>query len=361
MKRNTLTVHLTILVVVVSAILAISVTAQEFDEFVYLPVIIKSPPGCNSYEPNDTPGQANWIHDGETQRQCIIPETDVDWVKFSVGTTSKVSVGAADEGGDIELRLYSGDLNLLESDYGWPNDPAQINRDCGIGGDPLAAGVYYARVEHWLNSAEIPSYDITLTADVCPAPVVLANHSHYTTSYDSLIVVGEVQNSGEVGLSPVNVVANLFGSNGQLVDTGTNGVYLSVLPPGDKTCFTIGLDEPDGWSYYAFETPTYYSTSDDRLQNMTIYNDSGTYNPDGGSYRILGFVRNDNNARVRSIQPIVTLYNVSGTVIGCSYTFVNSTDLDPAQSSSFELTFSGYDRDYADVTAYRIQVDGDLQ
>jgi len=360
MKRNTLAVYLAVLVVV-SAILAISATAQGLDKFVYLPVIIKSPQDCNSYEPNDTPEQANWIHDGETQRQCIIPKTDVDWAKFSVGTASKVLVEAADEGGDIELRLYDSGLNLLEGTYSWPDDPAQINRDCGIGRDPLAAGLYYARIEHWLNSAEIPSYDITLTADACPTPVVLANHSHHTTSYDSLIVVGEVQNSGEIGLSSVNVVANLFGSNGQLVDTGANGVYLSVLPPGDKTCFTIGLDEPDGWSYYEFETPTYYSTSDARLQNMTIYNDSGTYNPDGGSYRILGFVRNDNDVRVRSIQPIVTLYDVSGTVIGCSYTSVNSTDLDPGQSSSFELTFSGYYRDYADAAAYRIQVDGDPQ
>ena len=94
---------------------------------------------------------------------------------------------------------------------------------------------------------------------------------------------------------------------------------------------------------------------------MTVYNDNGTYNPDDGSYRILGFVRNDNDVRVRYVRPIATLYNASGTVVECSYTYVNSTHLDPGQSSSFELTFSGWYRDYADVASYRIQVDGNPQ
>jgi hypothetical protein len=269
-------------------------------------------------------------------------------------------VEAADEAGDIELRFYDSDLNLLESHYSWPDDPARVNRECGIWGAPLPAGVYYARVEHWLNSAEIPSYDITLTVNACPTPVILANHTAYTTSY-SMFVVGEVQNNGEIGLSQVEVITNLFSDKDQLIDTGTDNVTLDVLPPGDKTCFEVGLSEFDGWSYYEFETPTYYSTSNDQLQNITVYNDNGTYNPDNGSYGILGFARNDNDVQVRYVQLIVTLYNTSGTVVGCGYTSVNSTHLDPGQSSSFELTFSGYYRDYADVASYRMQVDGDPQ
>jgi len=349
-------------VLAISTALASSVMAQELDEFVYLPVIIKSPqpPNCNFYEPNDTPGQANWIQDGETQTHCIVPKTDVDWVKFLINTESEMILEAADKGGDLELRLYDGDLNELDYSYSWSDRPARIDYECGTWGDPLAAGMYYAKVEHWLNSAEIRGYDITLIANACPTPVILANHSHYTTSY-SLVVVGEVQNNGEIGLSGVNVIVNLFKGDDQLIDTGTDYVELGVLPPGDKTCFSIGLSEWEGWSYYEFETPTYYSTSNYRLQNMTVHDDYGTYNPDNGSYRILGFVRNDNDFRVTSVQPIATLYDASGVVAGCSYTYVSSTNLDPGQSSSFELGFSGYYRDYSDVASYRIQVDGYVQ
>lgn len=51
------------------------------------------------------------------------------------------------------------------------------------------------------------------------------------------------------------------------------------------------------------------------------------------------------------------MFNSTGKVIGCDFTYVNSTHLDPGQTSAFDLTFIG--RDYADAATYRVQVDGD--
>jgi hypothetical protein len=177
-----------------------------------------------------------------------------------------------------------------------------------------------------------------------------------------LHVVGEIQNNGEIGLRRAAAIANLFAGNDQLIDTGASEVELDVLSPGEKTCFSLSFrDDWSGWSYYEFETPTYYSTSNERLENMAVHGDHGTYDPGDDSYSILGFIRNDNDFQVESVQPIVTLYDASGTVVGCSYTYVSSTDLDPGQSSSFEMRFSGYYRDYADVATYRVQVNGYVQ
>lgn len=364
MRHNRLSICFTVLVAVIIGILPIRVTAQEpvYDEFVYLPIVFKlpsPPPNCNSYEPNNTPQQANWIQDGETQVQCIIPATDIDWIKFSLSAESEVILEAADEGGDLELSLYDSDLNLVGNTYSGLDYPARIDQECGIWGDPLAAGIYYGRVEHWLNFEEIPRYDVKLSVNTCPMPVVLPNHSSIATSY-ALYVVGEVQNDADIGISGTEVIANLFNGDDQLIDTDTSYVALNVLRPGDKTCFSLWFSGWAGWSYYGFETPTYSSITDNYLQNMTVHGDSGTYNPDDHSYRILGFVRNDNNFRVGYVQPIVTLYDASGTVVGCRDTYVSSTNLDPGQSSSFEFGF-GYDRDYADVASYRIQVDGSPQ
>jgi hypothetical protein len=334
----------------------------------YLPYISRQgsstpePTDCTFYEPNDTPEQANWIQSGETQIHCIMPKTDTDWVKFSVNTESQVVIETSGESeGDAELRLYDSNQDQLEVDIEFGvGFSSRIDRACGNGQDPLAAGLYYASVEEWLNNTEIPRYDITLTVNGCPTPAILTNHSYHATTFGSLIIVGEVQNIGELSVRGVNVVANLFNNSDQLIDTGKDTAELSVLPPGEKTCFMIGLSEFEGWSYYEFETPTYYSANDNQLQNLTVYNDNGTYDPDDGSYRILGFVRNDNNIRIEYVQPIATLYDASGTVVGCSYTYVNSTHLNPGQSSSFELTFSAYYGDYADVASYRIQVDGNF-
>ena len=360
---------LTTVLLVVTVLTEVEAQEPVFDEFVYLPVVTKPPPGCNFYEPNDLPEQANWIQDGETQAQCIIPKTDSDWVKFSVITESQVIIETSGISGDTELRLYDGDLNQLEFDYDdGVGSFSRIDRVCGSGRDPLAPGLYYARAEEWLNSAEIPNYDITLSIQECPSAVVLMNQSVYTSS-STLYVVGEAQNNGDIGIHEPRIVANLFNDGGQLLDTDVTyiGYYYSwqsALSAGDKSCFLVSFEETADWSYYEFEAPTYYSTGSP-LQNVTVYGDNGTYDPNDGSYRIVGFVRNDNATTVDSVRIIATLYNepgtmASGTVVGCTSQSANNSSLSPGQNSSFEITFWGYIRDYADVESYRIQVDGNL-
>jgi hypothetical protein len=319
------------------------------------------------YEPDDTPEQANWIESGETQTHSIVSETDIDWVKFSVNTESQVITETSGESGDTVLRLYDSDLNQLEVDYdSGAGSFSRIDRLCGTGQDFLPAGIYYVRIEEWLNNAVIPSYDLTLSINACPSAVVLSNHSSYTTldSSPSLIVVGEIQNNGIVGIMEPRIVVNLFDDSDQLIDTAIAYTHLaryswrdSALGAGDKTCFQAEFSEFDGWSYYEFEAPTYSSTGD-ALENMTVYGDNGTYDPGDGSYRILGFVRNDNEVTVTDVDLIGTLYDAISNVVGCGTIGANNNNLAPGQSSSFELTFSGYYRDYADVDLYRLQVEG---
>jgi hypothetical protein len=193
---------------------------------------------------------------------------------------------------------------------------------------------------------------------VPPGVHVLSNHSYYVTSWGSLHFVGEVYNNTSNHLEYVRIAANLFNSRGGFVGTDYTYTALDTLPAGDRACFDLLFYEPpDDWAYYQFESPTYYTT-DRGLPNLTILNDSGSYQYDG-DYEIIGMVRNDHGRRVEYVQPVGTLYNAVGTVVGCEYTYVNSTHLDPGQTSSFKMTF--YGRDYADVASYRLQADGDSQ
>jgi hypothetical protein len=336
----------------------------------YLPIVMKPelPPqslDCDFYEPNDTSEQANWIQSSETQRHCITPETDVDWVKFSVNIESRGIIEVLGDGGDGDLyvRLYNNDLDLIEFDYGWGGTDTQIDRLCGTEHDPLSAGAYYISIEDSGKNDEIIPYVISSTIAPCPTSMVLTNHSIYTTT-SSLAVMGEIQNNGFIGIMEPRIVVNLFDDNNQLIDTAIAYTHLaqyswrdSALGAGDKTCFQAEFGEFDGWSYYEFETPTYAFTGDP-LQNMTVYGDNGTYDSGDGSYRILGFVRNDNEVTVTDVDLTGTLYDAGSTVVGCGTIGANNDNLAPGQSSSFEMTFSGYYRDYADVDSYRLQVDG---
>ena len=175
-------------------------------------------------------------------------------------------------------------------------------------------------------------------------------------SIDYLRIVGEVWNNTASHLRFVEITANIFGSSGQLLDTDFTYTYLDNLPAGDKTCFQLLLEAPTGWSYYLFEAPS-YRTDGRALPNLTIFNHSGSYKPTFGWYQIVGQVRNDHGTRVEYVSPVATLYNATSTVVGCGFTYVNSTHLDPGQTSSFKLIVSG--RDYADVASYRLQADGD--
>jgi hypothetical protein len=170
--------------------------------------------------------------------------------------------------------------------------------------------------------------------------------------------VGEVQNNTANHLKSVKVIANFFNSSGQLVDNDTDYIDLDNLPIGEKTCFHILVDEPDDWAYYEFELPV-YDTDGKLLPNLAIFNDSGSYDSNYGSYEIIGQVRNDHGARVEYVSLVGTLYDTSDVVQGCDYTYVNSTHLDPGQTSSFEMNF--YGRDYVNVSSYRLQADGNVQ
>ena len=86
----------------------------------------------------------------------------------------------------------------------------------------------------------------TPTPTTIPAGVrILANHSSYVDSIDTLHIVGEIQNDTANHLRFVKVTANIFDSGGHLLDTDFTYTYLDNLPAGHKTCFhIILLDEP---------------------------------------------------------------------------------------------------------------------
>jgi hypothetical protein len=118
------------------------------------------------------------------------------------------------------------------------------------------------------------------------------------------------------------------------------------------------MDIPLNWSYYQFEAPIFIIS--ETSAGLTIINDSGSYNSGNGDYHVIGLVRNGGNQRSTSVNVGGTLYNISGVPVGCEHTHVNSNDLDPDQTSSFDIKYLGYYRNYNDVASYKLRVAGDL-
>jgi hypothetical protein len=206
----------------------------------------------------------------------------------------------------------------------------------------------------------IPTVTPITTATVQPPPPgvsVLPNHSIYVDSIDYLHVVGEIFNNTSKTITFAKVSVDFYNVNNQLVGTDYTYTWLDKLRAGDKTCFKTGVKQPAGWASYRFEVVTYSNTTA-ALPNLTLTSDSGSIDQ-FDYYHIIGEVRNDSATKVTFVEPVGTLYNAAGAVVGCDFTFVNSTDLNPGQSSAFDMQFVG--RNYNDVASHRIQIDGNVQ
>jgi putative hemolysin len=128
----------------------------------YVYYAVAGSPGGDSYEPDDTPGQAQWISSGSPQTHSIVPVGDVDWVKFTLGAESEVVIGTSGAYGDTRMWLYDSSLNELEhNDDGGSDLFSRIDRVCGT--DALPAGTYYVKIDEFEDNDEIASYDLTFT------------------------------------------------------------------------------------------------------------------------------------------------------------------------------------------------------
>jgi hypothetical protein len=196
----------------------------------------------------------------------------------------------------------------------------------------------------------------TPTKTPAPGVYIVGNTFSFVDSIDYLHVVGEVRNTRSSVVQFVKITANFFSGSGQLVANDFTYTWLDQLAPNTTTCFEVSLKQPAGWASYQFE-PVSYSTTTKRVPNLTIFNDSGSLGS-FGNYQVIGQVQNNEAVQVKFVQVVGTLYNSAQTPIDCSFTYVNSTDLNPGQNSSFTLTTSG--RDYSDVASYRLQASGNL-
>lgn len=191
-----------------------------------------------------------------------------------------------------------------------------------------------------------------------PAIRVLENHSAYVDASGYLHILGEVVNTSDNHLESIIVVVNVRNADGQLLATYDTDTILDRLPAGDKTCFDLTVQEPTGWHSYDFDPITEWE-SGAPLPKLTVSDLSSDHGTTYEWFEISGEVTNAHGRRVNYVRPVGTLYNGAGKVVGCEWTYVESTHLADGATSAFKMPFLG--RNYRDVRDYRIQVDGEPQ
>jgi peptidyl-Lys metalloendopeptidase len=126
----------------------------------------------DSYETDNSAGQANWILPGTPQVHSIVPANDVDWVKFQLSTPSAVTLETSGPtASDTRMWLYNSSLTEIaandDKDEAAGNFYSRIST-CDSASPLLPAGTYYVKVDEFGNNAQIPSYQLSLNLG-CPS------------------------------------------------------------------------------------------------------------------------------------------------------------------------------------------------
>jgi hypothetical protein len=124
----------------------------------------------DAYEPDDSSGTAKTINVNAPQTHSIIPAIDQDWVKFTLASTSNITLETSGASGDTRLWLYNSGLGQIAY-----NDDGGAGLFSLITQTNLDPGTYYVKIDEYGNNNEISSYTISLsaTSKVNLSPVIL--------------------------------------------------------------------------------------------------------------------------------------------------------------------------------------------
>lgn len=119
--------------------------------------------GGDAFEPDNTSEAAKTITSGTTQSRSIVPEDDEDYARFTLTSTSDVTINTDGPSGDTEMWLYGANLSVIEfNDDDGTGLFSRIDRRAADG-DALPAGTYFILVDEYGDDNEIPSYTLSLT------------------------------------------------------------------------------------------------------------------------------------------------------------------------------------------------------
>jgi len=171
------------------------------------------------------------------------------------------------------------------------------------------------------------------------AQVTILSHSGYIGSLGWYYVVGEVQNSGDMHLEYVEIIATFYDSHDVIVDTDFTFADLSVLLVGRKSPFKVSLIDTEQSArvdHYSLEV-TYDIFELGKPEGLEILS-SSSYVDTFGWMHLVGEIKNIGVYPTTYVEVIATFYDNTGKVVDCDFTFSNPNDLKADQKASFEIT-----------------------
>jgi len=181
----------------------------------------------------------------------------------------------------------------------------------------------------------------------------IISHSYFV-QFGYSHIVGEMQNIGTHNLENIIITAIFYDENNTILTTGFSYVKSSILVPQQKSPFEIS-SSPE----YDLQVDHYeiiisdYSVTNFKPYRSFTFQEVTTEIQDG-YFTIFGEVKNTGSTLATWVRVIATFYDIDGKVIGLSTTNLDPGEIEPNQSSPFEI--DTYPRIYTPAD-YSLQVE----
>ena len=229
----------------------------------------------DAYEDDDIYTDASAITNGVTQDHSIDPVGDLDWVTFTLGEESGITLATSGlEDADTRLYLYdsTGTNQIGYDDDNITDAYSTIERPCAS--NPLPAGTYYAKVDEYGNNDLIGEYQLDLSVTTCGGPGGDAYEDDDIYTDASLITSGVSQDHS---IDPVGdldwVTFTLTGQSAVTLETSGPAGDTRLYLYDDSGTNEIGFSDDDGTGMFSLieitcgDTPlvagTYYAMVDE--------------------------------------------------------------------------------------------------
>jgi hypothetical protein len=200
--------------------------------------------------------------------------------------------------------------------------------------------------------------------------IEILSYSWYISPYssDTLIVVGEVQNTGSDIIDYVSVAGTFYATDGTALMYNYNKALVTQILPDQKAPFYLYFSSSNSltgdysWGSenmgnFTLTVAYAVTTESSQYQGLEITSHSASTDSDG-YYCITGTVKNTGSQSTNQTWVVATFYNSTGSVVAIGYTetFLTPTSISPGGTASFTI----YPTDYASVvsaiSSYSLQI-----
>jgi len=166
--------------------------------------------------------------------------------------------------------------------------------------------------------------------------LTVLSYSSYISSIGTFHVVGEVENTGNINMQFVKIVATFYDSSKTVVGTAFTYADIEVLKPNQKSPFNI-MEMSNVEEIQSVKLDlTYMPTTNEPYAGLTILSRS-SYTSTIGTFHVVGEVKNSGNRDVNFVKVIGTFYDSAGKVVDTSFTYTNPSDITSGQTAPFYL------------------------